>query len=482
MKKLFLFIALSLSVSLASAQSTVYEKPVVDERMELMGIIFRYVELPHYMNDAMQNYSNEIDKHFSKHKDHPVIKMSEKLVSFGVSFNAIAEFAISLEIKKNKIVFNDNVDINSLDDRWPRDSISKYLVLLNDFYKKTKFHKFFENTSNFRQAAEESFLKEVVSVVDFDWFGKFFRYQPKHKFRIIISLTSTLNYGPSVVYKDGSEQYYSIMACRQEDENGLPMYQANTFMGTERILIHELCHSFCDEPINKYLDELMPQATVLYELNREKLQQINCGAPQYFLGELFVRAAVFQYEKGHNSFELLNVQSRINEGFLGLYQLLDCFEKYSNDTNYKNLTDFMPEIVKHLNSFDFKKIYYEEIPEVKYASIENNSENADYNLDSITLYFNTEMYKHPETTLNMRYSSNLELVEVGTYKNKVTGKVKVIGKEKWSEDGKAWTFYIKNLKPNTEYEINFMAGIFFDKEFKYCLKNNYTLTFKTRSK
>lgn len=481
MKKLFLSVCLSISTFLAFAQSTVYEKPVVDERMELMGIIFRYVELPHYMNDAMQNYSNEIDKHFSKHKDHPVIKMSEKLVSFGVSFNAIAEFAISLEIKKNKIIFNDNVDINSLDDRWPRDSISKYLVLLNDFYKKTKFHKFFENTSNFRQAAEESFLKEVVSVVDFDWFGKFFRYQPKHKFRIIISLTSTLNYGPSVVYKDGSEEYYSIMACRQEDENGLPMFQANHLTGAEKMLIHELCHSFCDEPINRYLDEFMPQATALYELNREKLLQIHCGSPKSFLGELFVRAAVLQYEK-HRGGYTNSIMSIINGGFLGLYQLLDCFDKYSNDTNYKNLTDFMPQIVKHLNSFDFKKIYYEEIPEVKHASIENNSENVDYNLDSITIYFNKEVYPDEYATMNMRSTPALELIQAGIHKNKVTGKEKIIGKDKWSEDGKAWTFYFKNLKPDTEYEISIYSGIFYDKEFKYCLKDSYILTFKTRKR
>ena len=176
------------------------------------------------------------------------------------------------------------------------------MVLLNDFYRKTKFRKFFEKTSNFRQAAEESFQKEIVNVIDFDWFGKFFRYQPKHKFRIIISLTSTLNYGPTVVYKDGSEEYYSIIACMQVDTNGLPMYQANSLFGTEEILIHELCHSFCDEPIDTYLDQLMPQATILYELNREELLKHYCGTPRSLLGELFVRAAVFQYEKDHKCF------------------------------------------------------------------------------------------------------------------------------------------------------------------------------------
>ena len=177
MKKLFLSICLLLSSFIASAQTTIYAKPVVDERMELMGIIARYVGLSYYTDDYLTTYCKEIDKHFAKYKNHPIIKMSERLVPFGVSFDAIADFAILLEIKNNKIVLNDQVNIQSLDDRWPRDSVSKYLVLLNDFYRKTKFRKFFEKTSNFRQAAEESFQKEIVNVIDFDWFG-FPQYVP----------------------------------------------------------------------------------------------------------------------------------------------------------------------------------------------------------------------------------------------------------------------------------------------------------------
>jgi len=103
MKKLFLSICLLISSFIASAQTTIYAKPVVDERMELMGIIFRYVELPHYMNNSILTYYNEIDKYFAKYKDHPVIQMSERLVPFGVGFDPVADLAISLEIKKIKL-------------------------------------------------------------------------------------------------------------------------------------------------------------------------------------------------------------------------------------------------------------------------------------------------------------------------------------------------------------------------------------------
>lgn len=475
MKKYFLIICVSLTSLVVSAQG-VYEKPVVDERMELMGIIFRLAETTNYISDNLPTYYKEVDRHFGRHKNHPVVRMSESLVPFGVSFDAVADFAISLTIKNNQIFFNDKIDINTLDDRWPQDSIPKYLTLLNDFYQKTKFHTFFENTSKFRKAAEDSFEKEIISSIDFDWFEKFFRYMPKHKFRIIISLNSkNNNYGPTVAYKDGSEEYYAIMAVDVEDPSGLPKYyKAGTFMGTERILIHELCHSFCDGAINKYLDELLSQATVLYNFNAKRLsEEKHCGSPQYFLGELFVRASVFQYQKDHDNFTYFNVMTEIKYGFLGLPQLLECFERYQNDVRYTNLTDFMPEIVRYLNSFDFKKIYNEDIPELVSTSIDNNIDNVDYNLDSITLYFNVSMQQTNYVTLGINSIPKLEFIEVDIFRNQI------IGKSKWNEEGTQCTFYFKPLTPDTEYKLYFNELVFFDKEDRYGLKND-VLTFKTR--
>ncbi len=473
MKKYLLTICVSLLSLIVSAQE-LYEKPVVDERMELMGIIFRFVGLPHYVNDDLPTYSKEVDRYFGKYQNHPIVRMSESLVPFGVSFDAVADFAISLTINNNQIVFNDKIDMNTLDDRWPQDSIPKYLTLLNDFYRKTKFHTFFEKTSKYRKEAEDRFEKEIISAIDFGWYNKFFGYIPQYKYRIIISLTTKNNFGPTVVYKDGSEEYYAIMAVDEEDKNGLPTYKAGIMMGTERILIHEFGHSFCDKPINKYLKELLPQATILYGLNENKLRAIYCGSPESFLGELFARATEFQYQKARNEFLDFNVMAQVETGFLGLTQLLECFDRYQNDARYTNFTDFMPEIVKYLNTFDFKKIYNEEIPEVVSASIINNSDNVDCNLDSITLYFNTNMQKTDYATLGINSKPKLEFVEARRFRGQI------IGKTKWNEAGTEWTFYIKPLTPNTEYKLYFNTLSFLNKEAKYGLKENYVLTFKTR--
>ena len=63
MKKLFVTLLFSLAGSAVFSQ-TVLLNPVVDERTELMSIVFRLAESPEYMNSDIKNYTNSIDDYF----------------------------------------------------------------------------------------------------------------------------------------------------------------------------------------------------------------------------------------------------------------------------------------------------------------------------------------------------------------------------------------------------------------------------------
>ena len=463
MKKTFLIILLFTN-SFAFFAQEIYEKPVVDERVELMSIVMRLSGAQEYVSNNIPLYANEIDKHFEAYKDHPLIKYTQSLRKFGVSYDAVVDFALYSEIKKGKIVFNKDIKIETLDDRWERDSIPKYLKLLNDFYKKTKFNDFFVKNEQMRKAAEENFAKEITDKVDFDWFKKFFRVLPERKFRIIISLTNGMhNYGPQVIYKDGTEEYYAIMGCWKTDENGFPTYEdkEGTITGT---LIHEISHSFCDLPVSKYLDELYPQASVFFQMNQENLYSMACGNPESFLHEVFVRACVSQYNKDHNiKYDIYEHIKKIND-FLWVPQLLEAFERYNNDTTYKTLIDFMPEIVKLQNSLDPQKLY-EEKPTITGTNIENGSDSVDYNIDHITVYFDKPMLVGYDFPAPYFIPSEPPVIE--------------FTRDKWNNEGTEWTFYVK-LEPDTQYRIEIPYWNFIDAKQRYFAKSDYTLTFKTR--
>ena len=471
MKKTFLIIALLLN-SFAIFAQEIYEKPVVDERVELMNIVFRLAEISGYVNNNIPMYVDEADRYFEKYKNHPLIEYTKILQNtlqnvngYGFSLGVGVRFAILLELKNGKIAFNKNIKTD-IADSFNQDSIPKYLNLLNDFYKKTKFHNFFTKNEKIRQIAEKNFVKEITNKINFDWFKSFFRFLPEKKFRIIISLAGGFhNFGQTLVYKDDSQEFYAIIGCRSADENGFPMFKGG-LGDMSNTLIHEICHSFCDAPILAYQDELLPQATVFFELNKMKLYEISYREPMAFLHEIFVRTCVFQYKKDNNiKYELANYLEEV-EVFLWLPQLLEAFGKYRNDTTYKTLNDFMPEIVKLQNSLNPQKIY-DEMPTITGTSIENGSENVDYNIDHITVYFDRQMlvgYEFPTPYVIIAQPSAVEFT-----------------KEKWNNEGTEWTFYVK-LEPDTQYSIKIPYWNFIESQQRYFAKNDCILTFKTRKK
>ena len=471
MKKTLFLIVLFLNTTFVFSQK-IYEKPVVDERVELMSIVFRLVEAKEYVSKYVPLYTDEIDKYFEKYKNHPLIEYSKKLRDeYGVAYDAVASFSILLEIKNNKIKLRQDIDLQKLDTRWNRNSIPKYIELLNDFYKKTKFNDFFVKNEQVRKIAEENFAKEVTDKTNFDWFENFFGVFPAHKFRIIISLANgRSNYGPKIIYNNSTEEYYAIIGSWQVDKNGFPIYIESMGVSVISTLIHEICHSFCNPLIDEYLDELLPKATVFNELNKEKMKRMAYGDPKTFVGEILARACVIQYQFDHYNHkyeEMKAVAMEICKGFLYIPELLSAFKIYKADRiNYKTLRDFMPEIVKVQNSIDPQQLYDEiesQKPIITRANIPNNCDSVDYNLDHITVYFDRKMFAGNNGTNYGEYAWP-KFVDKPT---------------KWNDEGTEWTFFVQ-LEPDTQYQIRFPSVFFVDYKTLFNLRDTYILTFKTK--
>jgi len=472
MKKTFILVVLLINTTFAFTQK-IYEIPQVDERVELMSIVFRLAEANEYVTNKLPMYINEVDKYFEKYKNHKLIEYTKTLRNeYGVAYDAVAKFAVFLEIKNNKIKLRQDIDLQQLDKRWNRECIPKYIVLLNGFYKKTKFNDFFVKNEKIRKVAEENFAKEVTDKTNFDWFENFFGWLPAHKFRIIISLANgNSNYASKIIYNDSTEEYYAIIGSGRVDKNGLPIYIENMMGGTISTLTHEICHSFCNPLIYEYLDELLPKATIFNNLNREKMISMAYGDPKTFLCEILARACVIQYQleykfNNHKYEEAKAVAIEVCNGFLYVPQLLSAFERYKADrTNYKTLRDFMPEIVKVQNSIDPQQLYNEvesKKPIIIGTNIENGSNSVDCNLDHITVYFDRKMFAGNNGTTKGEYA-----------------KPKFTGKDQWNEEGTEWTVFVE-LEPDTQYQIKFPNVFFVDYKTLFNPKDTYILTFKTK--
>jgi len=470
MKKTFLIILLFTN-SFAFFAQEIYEKPVVDERVELMSTVFRLVGTPEYVSVWLPMYTYEVDKYFEKYKDHPLIEYSTKLLKeYGVWYNAVAQFSIFLEIQNGKIDFRKDIKIESLDERWHRDSIPKYLDLLNDFYTTTKFNDFFVQNEHIRKVAEENYAKDVTDKVDFDWFKRFFGILPEKKLQIIISLLNGgSNYGTKLIYNDDTEEYYVIMGSWMSDKDGFPIYEdrSGDFIN---MLIHEISHPFSNPFLNKYKEEMMKNSNIYYGWFEEKVRSMGYGNPDVFIYEAFVRACAIHYGIATNVPKHrtnLSIAQEIDNGFLWLPQLLEAFKKYEGDTIYKTFYDFMPEIIKFYNSIDPQKLYDEienNKPTITGISIENGSDSIDYNLDRITVYFDK-----PMSTANFAYNccdEGYAELDWASMNNK------------WNAEGTEWTLYFK-LEPDEKYYIGVLKSGFVGLNNLFP-RDSYIITFKTR--
>jgi hypothetical protein len=324
-------------------------QPKVDERTELLSIVFRLAGSKEFVNNYLADYSKDIDVYFAPFKNHNVVKLARKLRQFnGVSFDAVMSMAVHLDIRDG-IRFKEHLAEKSLDERWGVKNAEKFVKQLNWFYRDSGFDTFFANHQTLYTTAENNFSR-LVSMVDFAWFQHFFGGAAGNDYNMVVSLTNGgCNYGMKVQFRDSTEEMYAIIGTYRTDSLGQPVYlksQAST-------IIHEYNHSFCNPLIDLIFPEMEQQANRLYHQASEVLRKQGYRYSRSMTYEILVRACVIRYyqEKNHDSERIKSlIADGKRMGFLWIEELVNALSVYEqNRDQYPALKDFMPEIVKVQN-------------------------------------------------------------------------------------------------------------------------------------
>jgi len=469
MKKITFTMLMILAVVASFAQA-VSVQPKVDERTELLSIVFRIAEAEEYMNDNFPSYTKEIDEYFAPFKKHQTIGFAKKVRNKqGVSYDAVMSMAISIDIT-DSIRIRPNLAMSGIDKRWGEKSATEFIRLLNQFYFDTKFNAFFLKHQSLYKAAEDRF-SGILKKVDFDWFQKFYGVQANGNFNLILSIPNGGgNYGPKAIFSDGKEELYAIIGSCSADSSGQPSY-------SERVvstIIHEYNHSFCNPLIEANYPAMQKTTEKIYKIVEKIMSAQAYREAKTMNCEILVRACVIRYSQRNKTDEdrlKYEISSEISNGFLWIDKLvaqLAIYEK--NRDQYPALKDFMPEIVKLENSLSPQQMLEERkanCPKILSISIPDRSKNVDPNITEITLTFD-----RPMSTGN----SGISYGKKGKayFPEFIKGK-----KAKWNKaTKKEWTFNIK-LQPCKKYSISFPAQFFMD-ENMYTLDQTYYLDFKTR--
>jgi hypothetical protein len=471
MKKiLILIIALFTSNQFASPFKV---EAGVDERVELVSMVFRLAGSAEYNTNFLPVYIGSADTYFAPFKDHEVVSFAVNLInSIGVGYDAPMTLAINLRIENGSVKLRKDTSHEEIVKRW-NDEYKRFIILLDDFYKKSEFSRFYSSSSETYRTAEKNFMP-LLEKINYEWFDEFFGEKPAGGIKIVISLLNGGNlYGPRLTYTDGRVEIYSITGTWMAGEHGEPVYRdknANISLNT----VHEFCHSFCNPLIDQIYTEIENQANSLFSHVEEIMTKQAYGEARYMMYETLVRACVLNYIQKrmnlNNDLMQQFVMKEVSSGFIFIGEFFDFLQNYQSQRDkYARLRDYMPEIARIFNSTDIEKKIEEmdrSYPKIVSFNIQNGSENVDPGSKEIIVKFDKPM-------MTDRFSISHGKLGQASFPEICNER-----KLKWNENDNTELIIHVNLKPEKEYSMTFMTKNLISQE-GYPMKEDYYYSFKT---
>lgn len=319
----------------------------VDQRVELLSVVFRLAGAREYSSEKAKDYTNDIKTWFEPYEKDTLVRYAQRLRSErGVGYDAVASIAVHLEGKGGRYrLGKDALASLCRDGRWNAESAGHFVRLLNDFYKKTRFDRFFREHRDWYRLLVESFDRQVS--FDRSWYPAFYGEESDSGYRIILGCSNGgSNYGPSVIAARGDKTAYAILGCWAFDPQGKPDFSNHS--GT---VVHEFNHSFVNHLLEKdgNAARLKEAGETILEAVREEMARQAYSFWKAVINESLVRAAEVSYARDHGrEEEAARILAR-NRGraFLWIDGLDSLLAEYASCRGqYPTLRSFYPRIIE----------------------------------------------------------------------------------------------------------------------------------------
>ena len=354
-------LTISLIVICLSISCFAQMRATVDERMELTSIVFRIAGAEEFVNDQMQEYGEAIDRWFGKYSSHELIDHIRKMRQETALAMAGVVGSVPYLVIDGKGVHDSGLKKGSeIDGRWTDSNWDKYVRLLDDFYRKSRFHEFFESRQDFYRGVENG-MNTYLSQLDTAWFRSFFGH-----------------YDEPVVYvaaANGFHNYYLNTSSIQEGSFAIAIGYPGPWYDPTEVILHEMCHQYTNR-MDRFYPEVESAMLRIFE-NPElvlKYYQNHYGDPEAIFYEWLTNLCVAMYMKEHTDNlqykvqELNNFLSKmaIDYGFVWMersMQFMDNF--YADRESYPVFEAYMPRICEFMNNIVITENWLKVLEETK---------------------------------------------------------------------------------------------------------------------
>ncbi len=340
MKKIIILILTGI-LSVQAVYSQLQSKS--DERFELTSIVFRIAGIPEYNQCGITSYAKDIDTYFAPFANDPLFEFVRTLrKESAIAYDAVPVIASMLEIKNGIISLQSQYNLNDVveaDSRWSEEQFIRYLKLLNKFYKKSNFRKFYKAHEALYTLAQER-LNDLLADIDTSWFLSFFGKPLDPNIKIYVSLTN----GPhNYSFNDG------ILIGIFGTHNGEPVFS----IYQQITILHELCHHYSNPVFNTHWAEMKEAANKIYPIVQMQMNKIAYGTAKSSFMEWFNNLCVLMYYKElpeDYGLEALATSINTNDGFIWMHRSVEFMENfYADRVTYPNIEYFMPQLSLFLN-------------------------------------------------------------------------------------------------------------------------------------
>ena len=314
---------------------------------ELTSIAFRLAGAPEYAQCGVPVYSKDIDAHFLEYAEHPLIPFLQQIRrDYGISYNAVSSTADWLTIKNGHVKLKpgyDTADVAKADPRWTEPVFRRYLKLLDDFYRKSRFRQFYDSHDELYRYAEGK-LDSLLARVDTGWFERFYGQQFGDPDIFIGLCNGPSNY--ALTTESRNEGYGIVVGCGSDNE-GMPYYNP-LFLS---IVLHEFAHNYSNPLFMEYWPQMERAAGIIYPYVSEQMAQIAYGDSKTTVGEWFNNLCVLMYyrETEPEWVDYL-AGSMQEEGFVWMGRAVEFMDQfYADRQRYPHIGDFMPRLVEFLD-------------------------------------------------------------------------------------------------------------------------------------
>ena len=315
----------------------------IDPKLELLSIIQSLTRWPKFgaFTNLKHSYLNKINKYFGKYKDHPAVKWFDAHLFKGWSFDAPPKGMICLS-ELPVLTITHTVPDDILERAGGRESFQKMVDLLNKFIKDTKFMKFWAAN----QELYQKFYDKLKNLIPYDKYVKLMeKYygEKSEKFVFVpVILFHGGGYGGRQITSEGKISYY--FGGPHKVENDIPVFNEKK---TRRLVFHEFGHSFVNNVVDQYKDEINKYSHFFKYIERNMSRQAY-SSWLISMYEHFVRLGeyVLLDMAGFKDENISNYKSNLKRGFVFLPFLKDKVNEYLSDRKkYSSFRTFFPKFI-----------------------------------------------------------------------------------------------------------------------------------------